>query len=124
MFFDIEGDGATSESESNGDPPRRLKRYGDHLLPSFPQQQVVFGERRRTASIESGSHLGGLPDWVQYPDYPHCPMCRRSMLFAGQLDPSTDIGAPPVVSGVVYAFFAHYERLQQSISKRRLFRLF
>lgn len=104
MFFDIEGDGATSESESNGDPPRHLKRYGDHLLPSFPQQQVVFGERRRTASIDSGSHLGGLPDWVQYPDYPHCPMCRRSMLFAGQLDPSTDIGAPPVVSGVVYAF--------------------
>jgi len=104
VFFDVESDGVTHWCERNGEPPHRLRRYEDHQLPCWPQQQFVLGERRRTSFIDSGSHLGGYPDWVQYPDYPHCPTCQQTMLFVGQLDPSTDIGAPSVASGVVYAF--------------------
>lgn len=32
------------------------------------------------------SKLGGEPDWVQYPEDPECPGCKKQMTFVAQID--------------------------------------
>lgn len=32
------------------------------------------------------SQIGGLPGWVQQPDYPTCPSCQMTMVFLAQID--------------------------------------
>ena len=31
------------------------------------------------------SQVGGLPSWIQDPEYPSCPKCQRRMKFFGQI---------------------------------------
>jgi hypothetical protein len=104
VFFDIESDGTAHWCESNGDPPPLLRFLEDDLLPPWPQLPYVLGKKRKTRYLERGSHLGGYPAWVQYPEYPQCPTCQQTMLFVGQLEPSEDSGAFPFVEGAAYAF--------------------
>lgn len=47
------------------------------------------------------STLGGLPNWIQYPDYPICPRCDHPMTFLAQVDTLSDI---PIGEGMIYAF--------------------
>jgi len=37
-------------------------------------------------SLENLNRAGGEPTWIQNPDYPQCPGCRRRMHFLAQLD--------------------------------------
>lgn len=49
------------------------------------------------------SQIGGLPTWVQDPDYPRCPECQKLMMFIGQLAlPDIDFG-----DEFFYAFYCH-----------------
>ncbi|MBI9049609.1 MAG: hypothetical protein JEZ00_09325 [Anaerolineaceae bacterium] len=42
----------------------------------------------------SPNHIGGLPGWVQFPEYPTYPRCQERMKFLAQAD----------VGNVTYAF--------------------
>ncbi len=104
VFFDVDEDGASHWSESNGKLPRLLTLYEDDVMPPWPQQQLVLGKIRKTPYVNEGSHLGGYPAWVQDPQYPRCPICQQTMHFVGQLEPAADVSAPASIEGIVYAF--------------------
>jgi len=104
VFFDVGGVGASHWSEDNGNLPHQLTRYDDDLMPPWPQQRLVLGKPRKTPYVNEGSHLGGYPAWVQYPEYPHCLACQQTMHFVGQLEPAVDIGASDYIEGIVYTF--------------------
>ncbi len=93
--------GTSRWSDANGSRPLRLSLYDD--LP-WPQQQLGLGKARKTPFETDGSHIGGYPEWVQYPEYPTCPLCQQTMMFIGQIEPAVDIGAPAYIEGIVYAF--------------------
>lgn len=38
-----------------------------------------------TAWDAGGSTLGGLPDWIQDPEYPACPRCDKTMTYRGMI---------------------------------------
>ncbi len=75
----------------------------------LPRGRLSLDSRRRSpyAAFEGvrinhtgNSQVGGLPTWVQDPNYPPCPGCRRSMTFVGQVDGS-DLSCG---DSVLYAF--------------------
>jgi hypothetical protein len=35
---------------------------------------------------KAGSWLGGYPDWINDAAYPHCPKCKKMMMYLGGLD--------------------------------------
>jgi hypothetical protein len=47
------------------------------------------------------SQLGGLPSWIQNPDFPVCPRCDTMMCFLGQVDSGNEF---PGWEGMLYAF--------------------
>ncbi|MCO5998806.1 hypothetical protein [Actinoallomurus rhizosphaericola] len=47
-----------------------------------PPVRLTVGERRPDRYL-GGPTLGGEPDWVQDPDYPACPACRKVMNYVG-----------------------------------------
>lgn len=51
------------------------------------------------------SHIGGHPEWVQYPEYPLCEQCHTTMTFIAQLG-MTDID--PELEGIAYAFLCSH----------------
>ena len=44
------------------------------------------------------SQIGGLPNWVQYPEYPQCPKCHQTMMFLLQSNED------PIGDGEFYTF--------------------
>ncbi|GAA2282413.1 hypothetical protein GCM10010430_80330 [Kitasatospora cystarginea] len=53
-----------------------------------------------TAWHEGGSTLGGRPEWIQDPEYPHCPRCGRTMRFLSMNDGADVWGG----EGCLYVF--------------------
>lgn len=51
-------------------------------------------------ALDDASTLGGVPSWVQDPDYPVCPRCSAPMMFLAQFD-NGSVGE----EGIYYAFF-------------------
>ena len=51
-------------------------------------EKVAKGKRAVPDPMRLGvrSKLGGKPDWVQYPEIPKCPECKRRMTFVAQID--------------------------------------
>lgn len=54
---------------------RRVSETEIKIVPDFDPQQA--GQRTK---------LGGNPEWIQRPDTPKCPACRRNMTFVAQID--------------------------------------
>ena len=50
---------------------------------------------------EGLSQLGGFPEWIQGSSYPHCPLCKETMLFLGQISP---VDLNHNAEGMFYAF--------------------
>ncbi len=102
IFTDVDGNGTSRWSSLNGDRPAHLRFFDEEDISanSLPQRQLVLGVARRTPYISHGSHLGGCPLWVQYPEYPHCPGCQQTMVFVGQYEPYH----VNYIEGIIYAF--------------------
>ncbi|WP_220200112.1 hypothetical protein [Ktedonospora formicarum] len=73
------------------------------------REHVVLGNRGHATGrygrywIGSNSQLGGLPQWVQEPDYPQCPSCKQCMLYLGQVEIG-DVDSENDGSGVLFFF--------------------
>lgn len=52
--------------------------------------------------LDDASTLGGLPMWLQDPEYPRCPDCAKPMRFLAQFD---NLAMPQAEEGIYYAFF-------------------
>lgn len=76
--------GAALDCDESDHLPRGRLTLGP--LPRSPYR-AVYGVR---FNRNGNSQVGGLPTWVQDPDYPPCPGCRRPMTFVGQVD-GTDL---------------------------------
>ena len=102
IFTDIDRNGTSYWSSLNGDRPAHLRFFDeeDISVNSLPHRQLVLGAARRTPYISHGSHLGGCPQWVQNPEYPHCPGCQQAMTFVGQYEPYH----VNYIEGIFYAF--------------------
>jgi len=102
VFTDVKMQGGSQWSPLSGTPPKELDLYPDSVLEemTLPSHPLVLGPQRRTPFISEGSHLGGCPEWVQYPEYPQCPQCQRTMTFLGQYEPK-DVS---YIEGIFYAF--------------------
>jgi hypothetical protein len=48
--------------------------------------RVPEGEAANSKTLGLRSKLGGVPDWDQGDETPHCPDCHIEMTFIGQLD--------------------------------------
>jgi len=51
--------------------------------------------------IDDSTSVGGIPSWLQNPDYPKCIKCGESMRFIAQFD----CGSLPHEEGMFYAFY-------------------
>ena len=99
-------DGSTRWAECNSRPndlPEDMDGW-----PTSPWRRTSFTLRPRRAFEAANwclglvtTQIGGMPSWVQHPDYPKCPSCKRTMLNVGQVDN----GAFRGFEGVYYAFF-------------------
>lgn len=60
------------------------------------ETRIVFEEVKFNAvpSLEKKRGLGhtGVPDWIQFPDIPHCPKTNKMMRFVCQLDSDAGVG--------------------------------
>lgn len=81
-----------------------------HVVPSgmsyLPERQLGRPERRTPfeahAFANHMSQVGGQAGWIQNPDYPQCPWCRRLMPFLGQVHLMSEFESD---EGTIYAFF-------------------
>jgi hypothetical protein len=109
LFTDVDTHGKSEWSEVNGERVEPLDDLDDwEDLPTLPSDQLTLGSARRTpyetntAYWQKGlSQLGGYPEWVQHPDYPHCPTCQQHMRFIGQVQ-LADLREN--AEGMIYAF--------------------
>ena len=106
MDIDAEGNGRWSATPQKQPPMLNLNLYGDDE-PKAERPLLLGPSRNPYETIaqywdDGLSQIGGHPEWVQYPEYPHCPTCQRTMKCIGQLG-LTDI--QPGTEGMMYAFF-------------------
>ncbi|HEU5375724.1 MAG TPA: hypothetical protein VFV38_09815 [Ktedonobacteraceae bacterium] len=102
VITDIDMQGGSQWSASSGEAPERLHLYADTMLEkmTLPSRPLVLGSPHRTPFVSEGSHLGGCPGWVHYPEYPQCPQCQQTMTFLGQYEPD----GVPYIEGIFFAF--------------------
>lgn len=109
LFWHVDMSGGASWHEANGERPEQNAQL-DTWLEDEPEWSLAHytpGPERTNpyASVVpendyDPNRLGGLPEWVQYPEYPNCPDCGRSLRFLGQLDADEHGGW----EGLIYAF--------------------
>ena len=98
-YSSVDGRGGSSWRHGPGPPIPDAGGAAEDFDDSdrLPRGRLALGPFRRSpyAAFEGvrinhtgNSQLGGLPTWVQDPDYPPCPGCRRPMVFVGQVDGS------------------------------------
>lgn len=104
VYTDVDVDGAATWSAHNVRPDYLPERGVEQAESTLAMR---LGRARRTP-FEAGatwdcerSQIGGLPTWVQNPDYPTCPRCGELMPFLGQLDLGRHVDP---WEGLVYAF--------------------
>jgi len=74
------------------DSPRHTRLPGPDLEYPLPSASVTIGPPRSPFMASDGelpitlSQVGGLPSWVQEPEYPACFRCGERMDFAVQVD--------------------------------------
>jgi hypothetical protein len=84
---------------------------GARRLPEIPLSPSPTTDEARAAvnfewaaeNVGRRHKLGGAPDWLQAPDIPSCPDCRKAMTFYGQLDSVGDEITLADV-GMIYVF--------------------
>lgn len=94
IYSDIDLSGAAHWSAANGPKPEYISEIGDEYDPRWKEVRYAPGplsdnpyEPLATCMPGITTRLGSLPQWVQYPQYPLCPGCHRSMRCLGQFDP-------------------------------------
>lgn len=107
VFSSVDWQSATTWHRSNRRPkylpeaPAELDRLPTRCLELQVTPRPLLESARWLLPGVRFSQLGGFPTWVQYPDYPRCPQCDRSMPFFAQLD-NGDI--QEYAEGIYYAF--------------------
>lgn len=66
-------------------PPFRLKTE-----PLNDEAKNLSPFKWASADVGNRHQLGGNPSFIQNEDWPHCPNCRQTMSFYGQLDSIND----------------------------------
>jgi hypothetical protein len=65
--------------------------------------RVVLDQRRAIEAVDwmepTVSQIGGLPAWVQDPEYPKCPDCQEAMSFIAQIDNAAFASCEGIYSG-------------------------
>lgn len=96
--YDQEGDASFLHADNAHLEPleerpaqRRFINYSP--LPTFALTKAFV--------IDDATSIGGIPSWLQNPDYPKCIKCGESMRFIAQFD----CGSLPHEEGMFYAFY-------------------
>jgi hypothetical protein len=108
IFTEVDAKGAFRWSPHNVKPSNLPAAFPDpdDIGAFWSAIRTRIGKQRRSpyervAWLPTGSEcFGGFPDWVQWPEYPVCPSCKRRMVYLAQVDYSSTGDA----SGVAYAF--------------------
>lgn len=105
VFATVDTDGGGQWSDHS------VRPTSIHDMPSHePREPLGLGdERPRPFSglafdTQGTSQLGGVPVWVQNPDYPTCPACGGLMPYVGQVN-MADTGEE-WGQGTIYAFWS------------------
>ncbi len=93
LYWEITADGQAAWSTHNVRPDfLEIRDYPYEVEKQFSQVRLVIGEKRNSPYEREGwlpasaDYLGGLPGWVQYPEYPVCVKCHQRMKFLAQFD--------------------------------------
>ena len=109
LYFDVDLDGGAQWSEATRRPAHlNVAAAGDgpHIAPGVlglaDPLTTPFGGLGVGARSDRGgsSRIGGMPGWIQNPDYPSCPSCGELMPFLAEID----TGAVAWGEGAVYTF--------------------
>ncbi len=77
---------ANKSSSDTGKPGDQYKLFWQEVRYTFgPLSDNPY--EPLTTSVLATTYLGGLPQWIQTPEYPVCPDCQQSMRCLGQFDP-------------------------------------
>jgi hypothetical protein len=97
LYTDVDLHGSIRWSDANETMPHILEQVGlgsDDDLPPPASQRLVLRPKRRTPFEAVGrfmldetgiSQIGGHPEWIQDAVFPDCPICRRRMMYVGQV---------------------------------------
>ena len=83
--------------------PRRFPEIPLVPTPASREARAVVGFKWAGEKVGRRHKLVGVPDWVQPPEVPECPLCKQTMTFYGQLD---SVGDEMKIAdvGMVYVF--------------------
>jgi hypothetical protein len=92
MYSDIDFSGSARWSAANkssndiGEPGNQYNPFWQevHYTPSSLSANPY---EPLTTCVLATTYLGGLPQWIQTPEYPLCPGCQQSMRCLGQFNP-------------------------------------
>jgi hypothetical protein len=123
LFWRVDMIGGAWWHEANGERPA-LNAQLDTSRENEPEWSRVqyipgFEHTNPYASLVpeddfDPNRLGGLPEWVQYPEYPTCPDCGRSLRFVAQLDADEHGGW----EGLIYAFLCAECRVAATVQQQ------
>lgn len=109
LFWRVNMYGGAAWHEANGERPAQgaqLDTYREHE-PPWTQVDYIPGPEHSNPFPSlvpendfDPNRLGGLPEWVQYPEYPVCTDCGSSLRFLAQLDADEHLHG----EGLIYAF--------------------
>ncbi len=124
LFWRVNTTGEAQWCEANGPRPELGARYDDPTRsyePAWVAMAYPLGPVRTdpyTSLVPDddfiSNRLGGLPEWVQYPEYPVCPECGKSMRFIGQIDADEHGGW----EGLIYACICDTCRLAATVHQQ------
>ena len=110
-----------------GRPRAHRKQRGDpaHAMESAPLRETAVRLVPTPArwywqdaknERQSLTRLGGYPSWIQSPEYPQCPDCRKTMPFLFQLDAVCpgDGGEKTFEDGILYTYWCDTCRVSVS----------
>jgi len=104
-YATVDTEGGATWSDAS-DRPTTIFDMG---TPSGREPLGLGDERRRPFSgvafdMWRSSQLGGVPLWVQNPDYPTCPACGGTMRYLGQV--AWEDTGEDLAEGVIFAFWS------------------
>jgi hypothetical protein len=88
VFTDQDPDGAVRWADENSRPQFLGHDGGIWELPDDLQLHIDAARPTPYAGSAwdaGGSTFGGLPDWIQDPEYPTCPRCDKTMMYRAMI---------------------------------------